>query len=42
MLPGTTRPPLIIVSPLEDMFPDPAGRLRMEVLERARIERDGR
>ena len=42
VLSGTTRPPLIIVSPLEDMFPDPDGLLRMEVLERSRIERDGR
>jgi hypothetical protein len=41
-VPGATSPPLIIVSPLEDIYPDPASILRMEVLERSRIERGSR
>jgi hypothetical protein len=41
-LPSAARPPLIIVSPLEDVVPGPAGVLRMEVLERFRTQRGGR
>ena len=40
MLAGTTRPPLIVVSPLEDLFPDPAALWRMEVVDRSGLQHD--
>jgi hypothetical protein len=41
VLPGSTRPPLIIVTPLDDVYPDPAELHRLE-LERLPVRRTGR